>query len=239
MGFILGAILLAYFAAIAARALSNANPDRLKQWFGRGLGLAVLAAAAATGLHGQIIGAIVLGLAGFWLLGRGVSLASFRVGSFASKRTGISRMRSAMIEMEMDHTSNKLDGLVLAGPFEGKALADLSRSQCLQLHATCLYHDAGGARLLEAYFNRRFPGWRQAGKGETDSRRSGEVRSRAGAMSFDEAYEVLGLRQGAGREDIVRAHRTLMKKWHPDHGGSTDLAARVNEAKEVLMRRHL
>ena len=148
-------------------------------------------------------------------------------------------MRSAMIEMEINHSTHAISGSVLAGKYEGQALDDLSRADCLQLHAACLYQDGGGARLLEAYLDRRFAGWRIAGKGEANPRRGSEVRARPGAMSHEEAYEILGLRQGAGRDDIVRAHRTLMKKWHPDHGGSTDLAARVNEAKEVLMRRHL
>ncbi len=57
-------------------------------------------------------------------------------------------------------------------------------------------------------------------------------------MSEREAYELLGLAEGATREEITRRHRRMMKKYHPDHGGSTDLAARVNEAKDVLMRRH-
>ena len=57
-------------------------------------------------------------------------------------------------------------------------------------------------------------------------------------MTEEEAYQILGLAKTASREDITRAHRSLMKKLHPDHGGTTSLAARVNEAREVLMRRH-
>jgi len=57
-------------------------------------------------------------------------------------------------------------------------------------------------------------------------------------MTRDEAYEVLGLAKGASAEEVIRAHRALMKKFHPDHGGSTALAARVNQAKDVLLDRH-
>jgi DnaJ-domain-containing protein 1 len=90
--------------------------------------------------------------------------------------------------------------------------------------------DPDGARLLEAYLDRRFAGWREADQGERQGRRGG-------AMSRRDALEVLGLAEGASAADIIRAHRTLMKKFHPDHGGSTTLAARVNQAKDVLMQR--
>ncbi len=237
MGFILGALLLAYLVVVLARAFARANPASMKLLAQRIFGLAIMAGAIGSALHGQVALSLALGVFALWCMGRGLSLASFRSG--ASQRTGKSRMRSAMIEMEIDHSTHAVTGSVLAGKYEGQGLDDLSRADCLQLHSDCLHQDAGGARLLEAYLDRRFAGWRIAGKGQSNPRRGGGLQSRPGAMSHEEAYEILGLRQGAGREDIVRAHRALMKKWHPDHGGSTDLAARVNEAKEVLMRRHL
>jgi hypothetical protein len=95
---------------------------------------------------------------------------------------------------------------------------------------------APGGPLLERYLDRRFSARRQNAQGDAAGRQRGATPG--GKMTDEEAYQILGLEPGAGRDEIGRAHRALMKKMHPDQGGSTYLAARVNEAKEVLLRTH-
>jgi len=89
--------------------------------------------------------------------------------------------------------------------------------------------------LLAAYLDRRDAGWREHAQADAAAGRGGAPR---GPMSQEEAYQVLGLQPGAKAEDIVHAHRTLMKRIHPDQGGTNYLAARVNEAKDTLLRQH-
>jgi len=66
------------------------------------------------------------------------------------------------------------------------------------------------------------------------TQKTGRAKPAAG-MTRDEAYQVLGLAPGATPDEIRAAHRRLMLGAHPDHGGSTWIAARLNQARDLLL----
>jgi DnaJ-class molecular chaperone len=110
----------------------------------------------------------------------------------------------------------------------------MDENELSQLYTDCEQSDPQAAQLLDAYMNRRFADWNEANSSGDNS--NGKTRGMSdGPISREEAYEILGLESGAGKLEIRRAHRKLMKKLHPDQGGSTYLAAKINEAKDLLL----
>lgn len=218
-----------------SRVFAGTNPAAMAKGLKLGGGIAALAGAGVLALRGRIDMAVTLGFVAAWLFG----WSGFRLPAFGQRTTStpgaISRVRSAMIEMELDHDTGAMNGSVLVGSLAGRRLDDLPEAALRHLYDECARSDPDGVRLLEAYFDRRFPRWREHAQSDADAR---GFRAQAGAMTEQEAYQILGLQPGASAEEIRRAHRTLMKKLHPDQGGSTYLAARVNQAKEILLDRH-
>jgi DnaJ-domain-containing protein 1 len=136
--------------------------------------------------------------------------------------------------MELDHDTGEMDGTVLAGFFAGRRLSSFDEAGLQQLLAECRAGDPDGVRLLDAYLDRRFPHWRD--RTHASEQTQADDKPRSGALTEEEAYQILGLEPGASLAAIRQAHRTLMKKLHPDQGGSTYLAARVNQAKDFLLQ---
>jgi hypothetical protein len=138
------------------------------------------------------------------------------------------------LRVSLDHDSGEMNGAVTAGTYAGRELSSLTLPELIDLLAECA-GDEDSVRVLEAYLDRtQGPAWR-AGAEAGDGRKAGGTRGWGGAMTFEEAWEILGLEPGADEEAIKEAHRRLMTKIHPDRGGSTYLAAKLNQAKDLLL----
>jgi hypothetical protein len=149
-----------------------------------------------------------------------------------------STVATAFLRMTLDHDTGRMEGTILRGRFAGMRLEELGPADLLVLLRECRAEDEEGARLLEAYLDRAHPEWRDELAGERAGGGSGGgARSTSGDMSVDEAYAILGLAAGADAEAIKEAHRRLMVKLHPDHGGSDYLATKINRARDVLLHR--
>lgn len=236
MQYFLIGILFLFLVIAGLRAFLNANPKTLARSTRKVVGIGALLLAGFFAVTGRFVFAVPLGILAMSLLGRSFSGA----GGFnpfpggANKSSGQrSRVRTTNVEMELDHDTGDMEGTVLQGKFAGRPLSSLDEAELLTLLGECRTADTQAAQLMEAYLDRRFPDWHnRAGQ----SRASDEPNTQTdGPMTVDEAYRILGLEPGASKTDIRHAHRSLMKKMHPDHGGSTYFAAKINQAKDLLL----
>ena len=221
-----------------SKLVAGSNPKQLATLVKTGGGVLSLGVAALLMLRGRLDMAMFMGGLGAWLLGwsaYGPGGLRFPWANKGGETPGRrSQVRSAWLDMELDHDSGGMTGTVRAGPHAGRTLDSLGPADLAGLMRDCLAQDPDGARLLEAYLDRRAPGWREDAERHGHAGQGGA--SGPGAMSQKEAYEILGLEPGASAEAIREAHRSLMKRIHPDTGGSAGLAARVNQAKDVLLK---
>jgi hypothetical protein len=218
----------------AANSFSKADPKAAARLLRNLGGGALLLFAAFLFLRGEFGPAITVGVVGLGMLGW-MSIWPATFGGRTQKSSGqVSRVRTPFIEMELDHDSGAMHGRLLAGAHQGESLDALDPQTLVGLLGAM---DADSRDLLAAYLDRRAPEWRE--HVQTDAATGSRPRSARGSkMTEEEAYQILGVQPGASAQDISRAHRSLMKKLHPDQGGSTYLAAQINEAKDVLLSRH-
>jgi hypothetical protein len=147
-----------------------------------------------------------------------------------------STVATPFLRMTLDHDTGSMTGTILRGNFSGMRIEELSSADLLALLRECRAEDEEGARLLEAYLDRIHPDWRDELAGGRASGSGGSsARPTSSDMTVEEAYAILGLAPGADAEAIREAHRRLMVKLHPDHGGSDYLATKINRARDVLL----
>ncbi|MFQ5936693.1 MAG: DnaJ domain-containing protein [Acidiferrobacterales bacterium] len=238
---ILGAVIL------ALRWLAKTPPPtiaRVLRRGGIGVGIALLIYLAASGrLHWlyALVGSLIpvvyrlSALLGLVPLIQRLSAMKHTVTSAAGPAPGqSSKVQTRYLRMLLDHDTGAMNGEVLAGRFEGRQLGQLTQDELLELLDECRANDKQSQALLEAYLDRvHGDSWRdQRAESSDEEAASAATHSQ---ITRTEAYEILGLSPGAAAQQIVEAHRRLMQKLHPDRGGSTYLAAKLNQAKEVLL----
>jgi DnaJ domain len=159
----------------------------------------------------------------------GASKAS-RGDSFGQQRSPFSTLETRFLRASFDISTGSLDGEVLEGAFEGQFLSKMTVAQLLSLLQVCQQQDPRSAALLSAYLDRHHPSWRSQG-GQTETPPSADHN-----MNDAEARDILGIDSQASEDDILSAHRRLIHKLHPDRGGSTYLASKINQAKDCLLK---
>ena len=148
-----------------------------------------------------------------------------------------STIRTMWLLMELQHANGEMNGEILVGEFQGKQLSDLSLIDLLSLRKEC-QQDAESFQVLDAYLDRLHPQWRDedsSGTGEYQINPDFEIEAE---LTIELALEILGLNSEASQKDIIKAHRHLMQKLHPDRGGTDYLAKKINAAKSTLLENH-
>ena len=212
---------------IALRWASHANVAPIARGLRLVIGAASLAAAFALAIRGAVGYALPLSVFGLYMLFNAPASGRFG-GTRGAGNT--SQVTTDHLEMEPDLDTGDMRGRVLKGVFEARQVERMAPAELAILWRDCEFADPASARLIEAYLERVHPSWRE------DMARAESEPGVGGRMSRDEAFDILGLQPGASEDAIRNAHRELMKRLHPDRGGSSYLAAKINQAKDVLLK---
>lgn len=239
--FVLGIALLAG-ALLAGRWFMNAEPRSIIgvfKWIGLAIVIMVVVFFAVTGRLGwalMLAPALLMWLMRFRALARTAKnfsrMSAARGGGGAGQG---SKIETRFLRMTLDHGSGAMEGEVLEGTYAGRVLEELSLPELVELLRTCWVEDERSAQVLEAYLDRNHEDWREKYSTEDAKTGRGDTAGK-GAMTRHEAHQVLGLEPGASADKIKEAYRRLIANLHPDHGGSSYLAAKINQAKDVLLR---
>lgn len=229
MQFVLLGLLGLAALVLVTRGLAGANPATLAMVVKRTGGVVLVAASVLLALRGLLPIAAPLLLVGLGLLGLGGFVPGWPFGGGRPTPGNTSQVRTSVLAMELDHDSGNMDGEVLSGPLAGKRLSAMPIAELKALLGECAAAGDQSLELLEAFLDHHHDGWRQAGDSDSAGASDG------GPMDAAEARAILGVGPDAGDAEIRSAHRRLMKLYHPDHGGSSYLAAKINRAKDVLL----
>jgi hypothetical protein len=227
MQYIFLGLALLVIILLIGRAFITADPRVMAQKSTRTMGVLLLVLAAVLAVRGGMALAVPIAFFAFTLLSGGFPWSGSPGGRSRKSGGQRSTVRTALLDMALDHDTGAMEGRVNRGKYSGRMLSSMSPDELDELLQEARLNDPQAQQLLEAYIDRVGGGARQ---GNRSSARQG-----ASTMTLEEAYAYLGLKAGAKRDEIQSAHRNLMKKFHPDQGGTDYMAAKLNEAKDVLL----
>lgn len=227
MQYILLGLALLVLILILGRAFTGADPRKMAQSSRKTIGVLLLLVAAVLTVRGGVALAVPIAFFALTLLGMNFPWSSSSGNAHKSDGQR-STVHTALLDMVLDHDSGAMEGRVKRGKFADRRLSDMSPDELDELLQDARGSDPQAAQLLEAYFDHIGLSAR--------SRERNSARQGTSTMTLEEAYAYLGLKAGVSREEIQSAHRNLMKKFHPDQGGTDYMATKLNEAKDVLLQ---
>ena len=232
LGFLVLGVALALGLSLIVAGMRGATASQAMRWLWQAIALI----SAAVGLFFMVTGRPVYALVpGFGIL---VGLIGWLLElSLAPRKPKGSSVNTSFLRLSLDHETGQVTGDIIAGPFVGRRIESLRVEELVELLRHYQQVDEASARLVEAYLERTSPRWREMHTEETHAKRGYAGTTRPGdAMGRGEALFILGLGLGATPEEIRLAHRRKLQEHHPDRGGDPDVAARINQARDVLLQ---
>lgn len=231
LGYFIIGIALLVALILGANAIANADPKKLLRTARITLAIILGALAAFFAYTGRFHFAPPLAAAAIFLLRRRPLFSASQPSSGQQ-----SDVKTDWLHATLDHDSGSMDAEILQGKFAGRKLSDLSYSGLSELNAE-LQDDEQSAVILDTFMDRNFSDHQESNQSKArdgDSQWSNS--NDQNGMSKAEAFEILELKPGATIKEIKNAHKKLMKKFHPDHNGSAYMAAKINQAKDILLK---
>lgn len=232
VGYLVLGVSLAIGLTLILRGLRGATASQAMRWLWQSIAVVSMVVGAyflATGRPAYAVVpafGLLVGLLG-WLIDAGLG----------PRKPNTSRVNTRFLKLTLDHRSGQVTGDIVAGPFERRRIESLRVDELVDLFVYYKREDEPSARLIEAYLDRTSPTWRDRygpdGAPKQDAYTAGA--RPGGPMSKSEALRLLGLSLGATSDEVRAAHRRKLQEHHPDRGGDPDMAARINQARDVLL----
>ena len=208
------------------------SPRRLYQWLAALAGIGLIALVLTGRAHWLVgvVGGVLPFLGKAAILLRWLPFLSWARRTYGS---GSIHLQTAWLDVTIDRATGAIDGTVRQGEFAGRKLSQLDLPQLEALLSAC-QGDAQSAALLRTYLSRTRAGWQERGPSGGASTDEFEDAT----MSVETAAQILGVPPRASESEIRAAHRTLAQKLHPDRGGNDYLTRKINQARDILLKKH-